>query len=44
MSIEVATCLPPESSHPSTRELDIVPDVDVYRRSGPGIRLVQYIF
>ena len=26
-----------------TRELDIVPDVDIYRRSGLGIRLVGNI-
>jgi hypothetical protein len=26
-----------------TRELDIVPDVDIYRRSQLGVRLVEYI-
>ena len=31
----ILTCL--------TRELDIVPDVDIYRRSGLGIRLVGNI-
>ena len=39
----VAIYLVPEFSHVSTREIDIIPDVDIYRRGGLSIRLVRYI-